>query len=453
MLKHRQHKPLPTEEYKFVVPDIEKFQLDNGLTVLLVERPNLPIVRMNLMTGCGSKLDPVGKKGLSNLFAMSIDEGAGNYDALQLSNEFDIIGSDFDIHSTNDNTYFLSRLLKENIDRTFELFSTILLKPHFDDKACEKEKRKVITRMLQTKDDPDEIAGNVFESLMFNHTHPYAFPVIGKEEDIENITSADIKNFYANYLVPSDSHLIIAGDIKRKEAERLALKNFSLWESRNLNGKMSIPLKQSSPGVYFVDKPGSVQSEIRIGHLTEKRNSQNYFPRLLLNLILGGQFSSRINLNLRENKGYTYGAFSSFNFLIDEGYFFVSTSVGQENTYNAVKEIRKELENIKSGVTEEELTFSKTSLMRKFPSNFETNGQVASSISRMIMYNLPDDHFKNYLDIIHQISKENVNNAAAEYIKTDDLITLIVGSRDIIIEQFKNEDSLTELDIHGNRVS
>jgi zinc protease len=452
MQNNRNIKPLPTEEYKFVLPEIQRFKLDNGLNVLLVERHILPIIRMNLMSGCGSKLDPVDKKGLSNLFAMSIDEGAGEYDAFQLSNEFDILGSDFDIHSTNDNTYFLSRLLRENLDKTFELFSTIILKPHFDEKSFEKEKRKIITRILQTKDDPDEIANNVFEYLLFNHTHPYAFPVIGRDTHIESIRIDDVRNFYNKHLLPSDTSLIMVGNINRKETEELAAKYFSDWNTTNANGRITEKAKENKPGIYFIDKPGSVQSEIRIGHLTDKREQKNYFPRLLLNLILGGQFSSRINLNLRENKGYTYGAFSNFNFLMDEAYFYVSTSVGQENTYKAIEEIRKELSGIKAGVSEEELTFSKTSLMRKFPSNFETNGQIASSISRMVMYNLPDNHFNNYLQIIHDVTIDQVNDAAMKYIHPEKMITLIVGSKEVILEQF-NGEVLIELDQNGDPLS
>jgi zinc protease len=453
MLEHRHIKPLPAEEYKFSIPVISRFTLENGLHVLLVERHNLPIVRINLMSGCGAKLDPAGKKGLANLFAMSIDEGAGNYDALQLSNEFDIIGSDFDIHATNDNIYFLSRLINENLNKTFELFSSVILHPHFNEKDFEREKRKVVTRLLQTQDDPDEIASNAFEYLIFNRKHPYAFPVIGREEDLGNITAGDVKEFYRKTLLPTRSHLIIVGNIDRNHAEELSEKYFSNWQTMSFNGRSDGTLEINKPGIYFIDKPGSVQSEVRMGHITEVRNKQNYFPRMLLNLVLGGQFSSRINLNLRENKGYTYGAFSNFNFLKDAAYFYVSTSVGQENTFNSINEIRKELTAIKEGVTQEELTFAKTSLMRKFPSNFETNGQIASSISRMIMYDLPDDHFKNYLQLIHDVSLEQVNNAAIKYIKPEEITTLIVGDKKEILKQFTGEEKLTELDLKGNVIS
>jgi zinc protease len=449
MLKYRTSKPLPADEYKFTIPEIQNFRTKSGLNVHLVERHNLPIIRMNMMAGCGSKIDPFGKKGIANLFAMTIDEGAGDYNALQLSNEFDTMGTDFDIHCTNDNIYFLSRFLKENLEKSFDLFSTVLLKSHFDEEAFKKEKRKVLTRMLQTRDDPDEIASNAFEYLIFNGNHPYAFPIIGKEEDIKKIEINDLRKFYNSCLLPSGAHLVMVGDITRQQSEELVDKYLSEWMPKSNSRKKAKDTLKHKPGVFFVDKPGSVQSEIRLGHITECRNETNYFPRLLMNMILGGQFSSRINLNLRENKGYTYGAFSNFNFLKDAAYFFVSTSVGQENTLNAINEIKKELYTIKSGVTEEELTFAKTSLMRKFPSNFETNGQIASSISRLIMYDLPDNHFNNYIQHIHDVNIEQVNKAAEDYIHPGDMTILVVGNKADIKEQLKDEENLTELNIHG----
>lgn len=449
MLKNRDIKPLPSEEYRFVVPEIQKFSLDNGLKVYLVERHHLPVIRINLMSGCGSILDPSGKKGLSNLFSMSIDEGAGNYDALQLSNEFDLLGSDFDVQCTNDTVYFLSRTLKENLERTTDLFSTVVNRPHFNEKNFLKEKSKILTRIRQIKDNPDEIASNAFEYLIFSGKHPYAFPVSGIEKDINSIIVDDVKNFYSDHPAPSISHFIFSGDINRKEAQLLAEKYFAGLNKKSVKIPDSQSPPDNSPGIYFIDKPGSVQSEIRAGHITEKRDLNNYFPRLLLNLALGGQFSSRINLNLRENKGYTYGAFSNFNFLRQAGYFYVSTSVGVENTFKALSEIKKELNKIRDGVTPAELLFAKTSLMRKFPSNFETNGQIASSISRMILYDLPDDHFSKYIRNIGNIAVEDVNKAAENYIFPEKLTVLIVGSRDEILRQFKDSEEIIELDMEG----
>lgn len=450
MPTYRARKPQPEKDYKFSVPEIQRYRLGNGLEISLVERHNLPLVRVNLMAGCGSSLDPLNKKGLANLFSMSIDEGAGEYNALELSSEFDLLGSDFNIHSTNDSLYFLSRTLKENTEKTLYLMSAVVLNPLFNEEDFQKQKSKVLTRLTQTKDDPDEISANAFEYLIFNRKHPYAFPVLGLENDIRSVSVDDIKKFYAEHLVPRNSHLIFSGDITMDEVINLSSKYFSNWHNRPAQKITPPAAEENHPGIYFIDKPGSMQSEIKTGHLTARRDKQNYFPRLLLNMALGGQFSSRINLNLREDKGYTYGAFSGFSFFKHSGYFYVSTSVGIENTFNSLSELRKELVEIRNGITSEELNFAKISLIRKFPSNFETNGQIASSISRMILYDLPDDHFNKYIQHIQEVSGEQVNKAAEEYIFPDRMITLIVGNKKDILSQFEGKELLTELDIYGN---
>jgi len=330
-----------------------------------------------------------------------------------------------------------------------DLFSTVINKPHFNNQNFLKEKSKILTRIRQTRDNPDEIAANVFEFLIFSGKHPYAFPVIGMKKDIDSITVDDIKNFFTGYPAPSNSHLIFSGDITLKETKILAEKYFTGLGKKSGELPDFRSPQENKPGIYFVDKPRSVQSEIRAGHITVRRDLNNYFPRLLLNLVLGGQFSSRINLNLRENKGYTYGAFSNFDFLRQAGYFYVSTSVGIENTYNALNEIKKELNKIREGVTPAELLFAKTSLMRKFPSNFETNGQITASISRMILYDLPDDHFSKYIQHISEITVEDVNKAAEKYISPEKLTVLIVGSKDEILHQFGDSEEITELDMEG----
>jgi zinc protease len=453
MHKHRQVKPLPLDEYKFTIPEIQSFRLDNGLQVRLVERHNLPLTRINLMVDCGSKIDPENKKGLSNLFSMSIDEGAGGMDALQLSNEFDFLGSDFDMHCSNDTIYFLSRSLSENLERTIELFSSVVRTPHLDEKEFLKEKRKVKTRLLQIRDDSDDIAQNTFEYFLYNRRHPYAFPVLGREQDLDNISIEDIRHFYSGCMSPNDANLIFVGNISRGQTEELAQKYFAGWtEIPSLNKDIS-DVSEHPAGIFIIDKPGSVQTEIRCGHLTPKRNPADYFSRVLMNMVLGGQFSSRINLNLRENKGYTYGAFSNFNYYKDSGFFYVSTSVNLENTKNALDEIMKELNLIKNGVTEEELTFAKTSMMRKFPSNFETNGQIASSVSRMVLYKLPDDHFKKYLEIIHDVTIEQVNEAARKFILPDRAIVMLVGDKKEILKQFSDDQQPVELSTMGEPLS
>ena len=193
-----------------------------------------------------------------------------------------------------------------------------------------------------------------------------------------------------------------------------------------------------------------VQSEIRVGHLSTKRNEEDYYSRLILNTILGGQFSSRINLNLREKKGYTYGAHSRFNYFKESAYFYVSTSVGIENTANAIAEIFNELNGIQGGVTPDELEFAKSSIIRKFPSNFESNKQIASNLIGMVIHSLPEEYFNNYVVNVKSINIGDVNSAAAKFILPEKSVTVIVGDKAKLTGQLKDFDiEIIETGING----
>jgi len=450
----RSKKPSASVELSFILPVVENFKLNNALDVIFVKRSHLPILRLNLVVNGGSKTDPIHKKGLANLLTLMIDEGAGEYNGLELMDEFDMLGTNFDLNCNNDGVYIGLRTLKENADRSIELFSKVITKPHFDDISFTREKRKILTRMIQLRDDPEEIASSVFECIVLGREDSYSFPIMGYEDDINNISIEDIKGFYNSFFVPNNSALIAVGDISKEElAEKL---NFYLhdWSPKVLDNESYKSKVKESPGVYLIHKEDSVQSEIRIGHISEKRGKHDYFPRTLLNTILGGQFSSRINLNLREDKGYTYGAFSRFNYFKECAFFYASTSVGIENTGNAIKEIIRELNLIKEGVTENELEFAQSSTIGKFPANFETNRQIAHNLTTKYLYNLPNDYFHTYLDRIRDVSIEHVNKSAIDHIHTDKLVILIVGDKEKLIPQLRGitSDKITELDYLGKEI-
>jgi len=448
-------KPVPSEEISFSLPEIEKFKLSNNLEVYFIQKTKLPILQFNLLINAGSYLDPAGKKGLSNLLSMAIDEGAGKFNSLELSDEFDLLGSNFSVSSSEDNIYISLQTLKDNLDKSLDLFSMVIKSPHLNESDFKREQRKIITHILQQQDEPDEIADLVFDHIIFGAANPYCSPVVGYDEDVKQISVDDVKTFYSGFILPNNSKLIVVGDISKEELiEKLEL-YFKDWASKEKTADISFPKTGSDKKIFLFDKKGSVQSEIRIGHSAPNRNEIDFFPKTILNNILGGQFTSRINLNLREKKGYTYGAHSRFNYLRESAYFLATTSVGAENTGNAVREIMNELEGIKAGIKNEELDFAKSSLIRKFPSNFETYKQIASNLISMVIHSLPGDYFNTYLDNIKSVSKEQVNNAAENYIKPDKAVTVIVGDKDKILDQLKdlNGAGIIEVDNKGNRIN
>ena len=440
----RDERPETGKEIKFLLPKYKKHLLENGAEIYLVRKTDLPIIRINFIINSGSKFDPKSKYGVSNLTAMCIDEGAGEFDALQLSDEFEYLGASFSIHSDSDITIISLQTLSENFNTALKLLSLVIMSPRFKENDFLRERRKVQTRIEQLKDEPDYIANSAFEYFLFGRKNPQAFPVIGIKDSLDQIEIADIINFYEKMFNASNTSIVAVGNF---EAEKL----ISQIENVFQNWKVGEKYLQKSPKndrneskIYVLHKKESVQTEIRIGHLSGKRNHKDYFQKQILNLILGGQFSSRLNLNLREKHGYTYGINSRFNYYKDTAYFAVSTSVNTKNTAGAINEILNELNKICEGITETELAFAKSSISRRFPLNFETYSQIASNFVSKIIHDLRDDYFETFLSKVLNVKIEEVNNQATKSINPDSAKIVLCGDEKKIQEQL-NSLSLGEV--------
>jgi zinc protease len=428
---------LPANEIDISLPEIQTFDLENKLKVFFVQKNDLPILQLNMIINGGSKFDPDNKKGLANLTSMMIDEGAGNFNALELSDEFDTLGSNFNIGASQDNIFLSLQTLKEYFQRSLDLFSTVITKPHLNQTDFDREKRKVLIKILQLKDEPDQIADSAYEYLVFGKDNPYSSSTLGDEKSVNDISNEDLKFFYDLYFKPDNSALIVVGDSSINELKENLNLLFTKWQPKKIQDISVDKITGAETQIFLIHKEGAVQSEIRIGHLSSERNEDDYYSKILLNNILGGQFSSRINLNLRENKGYTYGASSRFNYYKNGAYFIVATSVGSENTGNAVNEIMNELHSIRKGALQKELDFAKSSTIRRFPSNFETNKQIASNLTAKYIFSLPDDYFNNYIEKIRSVSLEEINQAAEKNIFPEKSIILIVGDKNRVLSQLE----------------
>jgi zinc protease len=434
----RDKRPKTGKEIKFLLPDYRKHLLENGAEIYLVRKNNLPIVRINFILNSGSKFDPDSRYGLSNLTAMCIDEGAGEFDALQLADEFDYLGAHFSIHSDSDIIILSLQTLSENFNAALNLLSSVIISPHFRENDFLREKRKILTRIEQLRDEPDYIANSAFEFFLLGKQNPYAFPVIGTSKALHRTELSDTKEFYKSYFNSNNSSIVAVGDFEDEKLISLIDNTFQNWiEGKSSSIEISGRSKTKSK-IYILHKQDSVQTEIRIGHLSEKRNDENYFQKQILNLILGGQFSSRLNLNLREKHGYTYGISSRFNYLKDDAYFYVSTSVKTENTSVAINEILGELRKIREGITDDELNFAKSSITRRFPLNFETYSQIASNFGSKIVHDLPDNYFETFISNILNVNLEEVNTVADGSIMPDSALIVLCGDEKKIKEQIKN---------------
>ncbi len=451
MSLNRKNKPSETSDIKFNLPLPEEFSLENGLRVIFIQKKNLPMIKTLMILNAGSKFDPVNKNGLAHLTTLTIDEGAAGISALDLSDAFEILGSNFNLSTNRDLININLQSLSEHFERSFELLSKVILNPDFNDYDFEREKKKLLVKILQNKDQPDYVADQVFKKIIFSPDNSYAYPITGYTDTVSELNKVEVKKFYSDFFFPQNSTLIIVGDIEIENLKNILNKYLKSWVNKGSLKPVQNIFTEKVKRIYICHKDNSVQTEIRIGHLSEPRNRKDYFQRLLLNTILGGQFTSRINLNLRERNGYTYGATSGFNYYKEAALFEVSTSVGIENTANAVKEILFELDHIKNGIKDSELEFAKSSLTKRFPLNFETYSQLTSGLSGRVLFNLSSDFFSNFVDNISSVNKEEVNQAANYFIKSDTLTIVLVGDKERIISQIHDSETAISLtDPQGN---
>lgn len=424
-------KPIPTGEIEFNLPGINKFELDNKLKVYFVKKDTLPIIQINFVIPSGSIYDPQNQNGIAKLTSMLLDEGAGNLSGLEIADKLETLGAILNINTNKEFTTLSLLTLKENLVKSLEIISLIITSPDFNKTDFERELLRLKNQIFQLNDDPSYIASDEFIKTVYSGT-PFEFATNGSLETIKNIAEEKIKSFYSVRYLPNKSYVITVGDTNQDELNKLLNTFFGHWQVNEPVIISSTTVKKTSRQIIFIDKPNAAQSELRVGHFSKGRNSDDFYARTVLNSIIGGQFSSRINLNLREDKGYTYGVNSNYSYNSLGSTFTISTSIKTENTIEAVKEILFELENVKSTITEEEITFSKSYLIRRYPSLFETYSQVAANISLLPIFNLQDDYFENYISNLNSVNLREVSKAANDAILLDEMVIIVLGNKSII---------------------
>lgn len=435
----------------FERPNIQRFKMGDSLEILHIQKNNLPIIYSELIIDSGSKFDLKNLGGTSNLTSLLIDEGAAEYDSLQMSEQFEKLGTIFQVSADTDTMNFSILSLSEYYERSLELLSKILFEPRFSQQDFDREKKKVLDKITQLKDNPSYTASTVFEKIIFKDSF-YELPEIGHYNSVKNIDRKDVINFYENRIINNKMILIVVGNVEKLKLESLVNTYFAgkyktVISSSTLN---DIFLPSPMNKFYLIHKKDSTQSEIRIGHSSFKRNSIDYPASKIMNTILGGQFSSRINLNLREKRGITYGATSSFQFYINTGWFEISTSVNVDNTGEAITEIYKEIKGIRESILDSEIEFAKSTIIKQFPSRFETYSQIARNIETVVLHSLQFSDLFEHPDQIADTKNDDVRSAAQKHIKPDEAVVVIVGDRSKVLPQLGViSDSIIELTEEG----
>ena len=412
------------------LPAIQQLELSNGLDVVLMEKHGVPLVQLNVLVRVGSANDPLNERGLASLTADMLDEGAGSRDALELADEIEFLGARIRTRAGLQTTMLSLHSPLSKFDAALPLLGDILLRPTFPADELERKRKSLLTSLLQAHDEPNAIASAEFNVALYGNDHPYGGTGFGNEASIRAFSVADMREFHQTYFVANNAAVIVVGDVTPGEIMPKLEAAFGSWAQGQVP-EVSWPEapQVQRREVILVDKPGAPQSVIRIGRIGADRYTDDYYDLQVMNTILGGSFTSRLNQNLREDKGYTYGAYSYFSFNMLPGPFMAGASVQTEVTDSALAEFFKEMNGILEPVPEDEITGAKNYEAFSLPAQFESVSSIAGNLDELVTFGLPMDYFNHYVDNILAVTQRDVRRVAREYVNPGRVKVIVVGDR------------------------
>jgi zinc protease len=426
----RSRPPLPGPPPELRLPAIQKRQLSNGLPVWIVELHEVPVAQVNLLVTSGSTEDPPRRFGLANMTAAMLEQGAGSRSALEIADAVDYLGADLTATSGFDSSVVRLHVPVARLADALPVMADVALRPTFPADELDRLRQQRLTSILQARDDPATIAAAATARVLYGPTSRYGTPTFGSAEAIKIFTAEDLKSFYASVYRPDNAALIAVGDITPERILPALESSFGSWRTPSTSKpseRLAPPQQPAARQIYLIDKPDAPQSQIRIGGIGVPRSTPDYFPLQVLNTILGGSFTSRLNNNLREVHGYTYGAGSGFDMRVGPGPFAASAGVQTDKTAEALTEFFKELNGILKPVPADELERAKNYVSLRFPGTFESTGDMSRRLEDMIVFRLPDDYFSKYVPNIQAVNAADVQRVAARYILPARFAVVIVG--------------------------
>jgi predicted Zn-dependent peptidase len=419
----------------FQFPEIRRSALASGLRVWTIEHRAVPLTSVFVLVRRGSAADPEGREGLAAMVGDLLDEGCGDLDALAFHEALGRIGAQLETEVGSDATLLGLTLLSRFAERGAALLADMVRRPRLDERDVDRVRDLRLNRLVQIRDLPPALADRAFTELVYC-SHPYGHLSIGSESGLRAMTPGDVRAFHAAAYAPSNVTVIAAGDGSHSELTALVARVFDDWTA----GPSPMPddtaaLRMPPPPAArlgLLHKAGAAQSELRIGHMSVARSAPDYLHLLVLNMILGGQFVSRINMNLREDKGYTYGVRTSFDARRGPGPFLLQASVQSDATADAIRESVSEITAVRGDrpVTREELETGRAALTRGYPRNFETAEQVARAATQMALHDLPEDYYTTFVPRVLALDEQAVTDAARRHLDPARLLTVVVGDRD-----------------------
>jgi zinc protease len=445
--------PQPKPAKKISFPRYVTADLTNGLRVLIIEHHEPPIVSLRFLVKSGSAQDG-DLPGLASLTGELLTKGTTTRSALQVAEAIDYVGGQLASGSDWDATYVSATVLTKHLDVGFSLLADVVLDPIFSEEEIERERQQRLTTLIRRKDDAGYLAEAELNSAIFDG-HQYGKPQIGTERSVKALTRADFVEFHNTYFIPGNTILAVVGDISPGEVMGRIQKLFGGWQRQP---ELADSIRQAKDlekvSVRVVDKPAAVQSAIRIGHVGIARKSDDFIPIVVLNTLLGGYFNSRININLREGKGYTYGAQTTFDVRKLRGPFVASADVRNAVTDSAISESLYELQRIREEpVTPEELAMVKEFLIGSFPLQIETPNQIASKVIDLELYDLPRDFYDTFNDHVEMVTAQDLLHVAQKYLHPDQVAIVVSGDSKEIAPKLQKFGPVDVMNADGEPVS
>lgn len=444
-------------EVKFA--EFERDFLANGMELIVANRSAVPVVNIRMSLDAGYASDQFGELGTSSLAMTMLDEGTTSRSALEISDELARLGARFNAGSRIDSSTIGISALKENLDASLDIFADIILNPTFPDNELERLRKMRIARIQQEKTQPVGLAIRVFPKLLYGEGHAYSMPLTGSgtEESVRRISRDSLVDYHRTWFRPNNATMIVVGDTSMAEIKPKLERLFRNWEPGTIPTKNIADVSQrDAEQVYIIDRPGSEQSIIFAGNIAPAVGDGNEIAVETMNEIIGGSFTSRINMNLREDKAWAYGAFTMLLDTKAQRPFIAYAPVQTDKTMESMAEIKRELTEYlgDNPATEEEIDKVKSNNTLSLPGRWETAAAVLRDIGEIVTYDLPDDYWDTYADKVRNVSGEQIAEAAAAVIKPDNLIWVVVGDREKIESRIRELEfgEITLLDQDGNEI-
>jgi zinc protease len=428
---------LPTlgEPVPILLPPVHRSTLGNGLEIIIVERRDLPVVDVQVVVRTGAAHDPCHQAGRAYLTADLLTEGTASRSAFQISRDAEFLGASLHARASWDYSAAALHVLTPRLDPALELLADVLLNPAFNEADFERKQQERLHSIRQEDAEPRIIASRTFAAAVYGE-HPFGVPAAGVTRTIEQLTVRDLREVHHATFRADNAFVVVCGDVDAPDAADRIERLLGSWDrrpdDRPLPDPISPPAAAAPRGIHIANRPDASQSELRVGHAGPPRNTADYHALHVLNTVLGGAFTSRLNMLLRQVKAYTYGAGSSIAFRRDGGPVLASTAVATAATADAVRDIAGELRRLtEEPVPAAELARAQRYIVLGLPRTFETTGDVAEHVSEIALYGLAHDYYERYGERIHGVTAEDVLDSAQRWLRPDELVVAVAGDASV----------------------